>query len=102
MNRKRPTGNATAATRTMGGRDTELRIIGGTFRGRKLHYHGDPIVRPMKPRVREAMFNLISTESEGRHAFDLFAGTGARGLEARSRGAQPATFIERHVPTSQV
>jgi 16S rRNA (guanine966-N2)-methyltransferase len=88
--------------RTMGSRDTDLRIIGGTFRGRKLHYHGDPIVRPMKHRVREAIFNLISTESDGRHAFDLFAGTGALGLEALSRGAQRATFIERHVPTSQV
>src|SRR5882757_9340606 len=87
---------------TASGRDTDLRIIGGHFRGRKLRYHGDPIVRPMKHRVREAIFNLISTESAGRHAIDLFAGTGALGLEALSRGAERATFIERHVPTSQV
>jgi 16S rRNA (guanine966-N2)-methyltransferase len=90
------------ATRTDPGRDTELRIIGGNFRGRKLHYHGDPLVRPMKHRVREAIFNLISTESEGRHAIDLFAGTGALGLEALSRGARSATFIEKHVPSARV
>ncbi|MGD9633781.1 MAG: RsmD family RNA methyltransferase [Pirellulales bacterium] len=85
-----------------GGRDTELRIIGGTFRGRRLRYHGDPIVRPMKHRVREAIFNLISTESTGRHVIDLFSGTGALGLEALSRGAASATFIERHVPSAQI
>jgi 16S rRNA (guanine966-N2)-methyltransferase len=84
------------------GRDTELRIIGGQFRGRKLRYHGDPVVRPMKHRVREAIFNLISTESAGRHVIDLFAGTGALGIEALSRGATSATFIERHVPSAQV
>ena len=80
----------------------DLRIIGGTFRGRKLRYHGDPATRPMKHRVREAIFNLISTESKGRHAIDLFAGTGALGLEALSRGATSATFIEKHVPTARV
>ncbi len=81
---------------------TDLRIIGGEFRGSKLRYHGDAVTRPMKHRVREAIFNLISTESEGRHAIDLFAGTGALGLEALSRGARSATFIEKHVPTARV
>jgi len=81
---------------------TELRIIGGKFRASKLRYHGDPLTRPMKHRVREAIFNLISTESEGLHAIDLFAGTGALGLEAISRGAVSATFIEKHVPTARV
>jgi 16S rRNA (guanine966-N2)-methyltransferase len=84
------------------GRDTELRIIGGDFRGRRLRYHGDPVVRPMKHRVREAIFNLLSTEPQGRHAIDLFAGTGALGLEALSRGAESATFIEKHVPTARI
>jgi 16S rRNA (guanine966-N2)-methyltransferase len=79
-----------------------LRIIGGTFRGRKLLYHGDPRTRPMKDRVRESVFNLISTGSKGRHAIDLFAGTGALGLEAISRGAERATFVERHQPTAAV
>lgn len=76
--------------------------MGGRFRGRKLCYHGDPIVRPMKHRVRESIFNLISTESGGRHAIDLFAGTGALALEALSRGAERATLIEKHVPTARV
>ena len=84
------------------GTDTELRIIGGKFRGSKLRYHGDRSVRPMKHRVREAIFNLITTEVNGRHAIDLFAGTGALGLEALSRGAAGATLIEKHVPTARV
>jgi 16S rRNA (guanine966-N2)-methyltransferase len=84
------------------GRDTEVRIIGGTFRGRRLAYHGDPVVRPMKHRTREAIFNLVSTECMGRHAIDLFAGTGALGLEALSRGAASATFIEKHVPSARI
>jgi 16S rRNA (guanine966-N2)-methyltransferase len=83
-------------------RETEVRIVGGAFRGRRLHYHGDTTVRPMKHRTREAIFNLISTECAGRHAIDLFAGTGALGLEALSRGAESATFIEKHVPTARV
>lgn len=81
---------------------TELRIIGGHFRNSKLQYHGDPVTRPMKERVREALFNLVSTECNGKHAIDLFAGTGALGLEAISRGAISATFIEKHIPTARV
>jgi 16S rRNA (guanine966-N2)-methyltransferase len=87
---------------TADGRDTEVRIVGGTFRGRRLAYHGDPLVRPMKHRTREAIFNLVSTECTGLHAIDLFAGTGALGLEALSRGAATATFIEKHVPSARI
>jgi len=83
-------------------RDAEVRIIGGEFRGRRLRYHGDRSVRPMKHRTREAIFNLVSTECVGRHAIDLFAGTGALGLEALSRGATSATLIEKHVPTARI
>src|SRR5436305_10192051 len=83
-------------------READVRIIGGTFRGRRLQYHGDPVVRPMNHRTREAMFNLISTECNNRHAIDLFAGTGALGLEALSRGAASATFIEKHVPSARI
>lgn len=82
--------------------DVDLRIVGGQYRGSKLAYHGDPVTRPMKHRVRESIFNLVGTEAEGRHAIDLFAGTGALGLEALSRGASQATFIERHIPTAKV
>jgi 16S rRNA (guanine966-N2)-methyltransferase len=81
---------------------TPLRIIGGRFRGRKLLYSGDDRVRPMKDRVREALFNLVGPAIKGKHAIDLFAGTGALGLEALSRGAGRATFIERHFPTARV
>jgi 16S rRNA (guanine966-N2)-methyltransferase len=56
----------------------------------------------MKDRVREALFNLIGPDAIGKHAIDLFAGTGALGLEAISRGAAKATFIERHFPTARV
>jgi 16S rRNA (guanine966-N2)-methyltransferase len=83
-------------------RDSEVRIVGGEFRGRRLQYHGDPTVRPMKHSTREAIFNLVSTECTGRHAVDLFAGTGALGLEALSRGATSATLIEKHVPSARV
>jgi 16S rRNA (guanine966-N2)-methyltransferase len=79
-----------------------LRIIGGHFRGRKLRYDGDPRTRPMKDRVREAIFNLLGPSVRGSWAIDLFAGTGALGLEAISRGAARATFIERHFPTAAV
>jgi 16S rRNA (guanine966-N2)-methyltransferase len=79
-----------------------LRIIGGSLRRRKLQYSGDPRTRPMKDRVREAVFNLLGTQVAGSHAIDLFAGTGALGLEAISRGATKGTFIERHYPTSKL
>lgn len=79
-----------------------LRIIGGKFRGRKLTYSGDRTVRPMKDRVREALFNLIGPHLRRMHVLDLFAGTGAVGLEALSRGAHHVTFVERHYPTAAV
>lgn len=79
-----------------------LRIIGGRLRGRKLLYSGLRRLRPMKDRVREAVFNLLGPSVEGKHALDLFAGTGALGLEAISRGAAAATLIEQHFPTAAV
>jgi len=98
--RKNPAGNAAARQQ-----DTEvagIRIIGGTLRGRLLEYSGDVRTRPMKDRVRESVFNLIGPAVAGTHAIDLFAGTGALGLEALSRGAAWATLIERHHPTTQL
>ncbi|NQU24976.1 MAG: 16S rRNA (guanine(966)-N(2))-methyltransferase RsmD [Candidatus Nealsonbacteria bacterium] len=79
-----------------------LRIIGGRFRGRKLAYGGDRRVRPMKDRVREAIFNLVGPAIRDKHAIDLFAGTGALGLEALSRGAKRVTLIEQHFPTAAI
>ena len=89
-------GPPTAKTTPVG-----VRIIGGTFRGRRLEYSGDLRTRPMKDRVREALFNLLGTGVEGKIAIDLFAGTGALALEALSRKASRAIFIERHRPTAQ-
>ncbi len=79
-----------------------LRIIGGRFRRRKLCYSGDARTRPMKDRVREALFNLLGRAVEGKIAIDLFAGTGALALEALSRGALRAVAIEMHRPTARL
>jgi 16S rRNA (guanine966-N2)-methyltransferase len=56
----------------------------------------------MKDRVREAIFNLLGDDVLGKHALDLFAGTGALGFEALSRGAARATFVEQHFPTARI
>ena len=79
-----------------------LRIIGGSLRGRKLQYVGDNRVRPMKDRVREAVFNLIGPAIKGMYVIDLFGGTGATAIEAISRGAVSATIIEIHLPTASL
>lgn len=76
-----------------------VRIIGGALRGRRLEYSGDPRTRPMKDRVREAVFNLLG-DIDGMTAIDLFAGTGALGFEALSRGAKASVFVEQHFPTA--
>lgn len=78
-----------------------VRIIGGTLRGRTLPFGGDPHVRPMKDRVREAVFNLIADDVKDRQVIDLFAGTGVLGFEALSRGAARALLLERHFPTAK-
>ncbi len=80
--------------------DQPPRIIGGTLRGRRLpHIPGGP-TRPMKDRVREVLFDLVGPAVRGALAIDLFAGTGALGFEAISRGADRAVFAERHFPTA--
>ena len=83
-------------------RPVGLRIISGKLRRRKLAYSGSPDVRPMKDRVREAVFNLLGYTVEGAHALDLFAGTGALGLECISRGAVRATMIEQDTRTAEL
>ncbi len=79
-----------------------VRIIGGNLRGRTLPFPTDPRTRPMKDRIREALFNLLGPAIQGTHAVDLFAGTGVLGFEALSRGADRATLIERYVPTAKL
>jgi 16S rRNA (guanine966-N2)-methyltransferase len=100
--RERSQGRRARPPRGAGAPPIGLRIIGGRLRGRKLPYSGDPQLRPMKDRVREAVFNLLGPSVEGKHAVDLFAGTGALALEAISRGAARATLIEHHVPTAAI
>jgi 16S rRNA (guanine966-N2)-methyltransferase len=72
-----------------------LRIIGGTFRGRKIEQPELDTVRPTKDRIREAIFNVIAEAIPDANVLDLFAGSGAFGLEALSREAQKAVFIEK-------
>jgi 16S rRNA (guanine966-N2)-methyltransferase len=72
-----------------------LRIIGGTWRGRKLRFPASEAIRPTPDRVRETLFNWLGARVHGARALDLFAGSGALGLEALSRGAAHVTFVEQ-------
>lgn len=72
-----------------------LRIIGGTWRGRRLRFPPSPEIRPTPDRVRETLFNWLAAHVPGARCLDLFAGSGALGLEALSRGAAHVTFVER-------
>jgi 16S rRNA (guanine966-N2)-methyltransferase len=72
------------------------RIVSGTWRGRRLTVPKDGGVRPTAERVREAWLNILGSELIGARVVDLFAGSGALGLEALSRGATHATFVEMH------
>jgi len=72
-----------------------LRIIGGTWRGRKLRFPAAAAIRPTPDRVRETLFNWLGAATAGARCLDAFAGSGALGLEALSRGAAHVTFIEQ-------
>jgi 16S rRNA (guanine966-N2)-methyltransferase len=72
-----------------------LRIIGGDWRGRRIRFPGKGGIRPTPDRVRETLFNWLMAKVPGSRCLDLFAGSGALGLEALSRGAAHATFVER-------
>ncbi|HEV7135601.1 MAG TPA: 16S rRNA (guanine(966)-N(2))-methyltransferase RsmD [Steroidobacteraceae bacterium] len=72
-----------------------LRIIAGAWRGRRLRFPPSPQIRPTPDRVRETLFNWLSLRVPGARCLDLFAGSGALGLEALSRGAAHVTFVER-------
>ena len=71
-----------------------MRITGGEFGGRNLKVPKSDAIRPTQDRVREAVFNIIQFEVAGSDFLDLFAGSGAVGLEALSRGAKSVTFVE--------
>ena len=83
----RPVQNRTAQTR-------ELRIIAGQWRGRRWRFPAGPDIRPTPDRVRETLFNWLAPHIRGARVLDLFAGSGALGLESLSRGAAHATFVD--------
>jgi 16S rRNA (guanine966-N2)-methyltransferase len=72
-----------------------LRIIAGRHRGRKVQFPAGVDIRPTPDRVRETLFNWLQPRLDGARVLDLFAGSGALGLEALSRGAAQVTFVER-------
>lgn len=73
-----------------------MRVITGSARGRKLQAPEGFVTRPTSDRVKEAIFSIVQFELEGRRVLDLFAGSGQMGIEALSRGAVTATFVERN------
>lgn len=79
-----------------------LRVVGGRLRGRRLATPPGRHTRPTADKVREAIFNTLAglLAVEGVHALDLYAGSGALGIEALSRGAAACTFVEQHARTA--
>ncbi len=72
-----------------------LRIVAGKWRSRLLQIIDEPELRPTSERIRETLFNWLLPMTEGARCLDLFAGTGALGIEAMSRGAGQVVFIEK-------
>ena len=83
-----------------GGRNS-VRIIGGGWRGRRVNFPDIPGLRPTPDRVRETLFNWLQHDIAGARCLDLFAGSGALGLEALSRGAKELVFVEQAVAASR-
>jgi len=77
-----------------------LRIVAGRLRGRRLLVPPDPALRPTSERVREALFNILGQDLSGFDVLDLFAGSGALGFEALSRGARRVVFVELNPQTA--
>ena len=81
----------------------KLRVIGGLFRGRPLQSVGGRGTRPLLGQVREALFSILGQDRvEGAEVWDLFAGTGANGIEALSRGARRVVFVEKSAQALRV
>ena len=72
-----------------------MRVITGSARGRRLKTPDNDAIRPTADSVKEAVFNIVQFDVEGRRVLDLFAGTGQLGIEALSRGAASAVFVDR-------
>ena len=79
-----------------------MRVIAGTAGGRKLEAPKGMHTRPTPDRVREALFSILYDRATDARVLDLFAGTGALGIEALSRGAARAVFVEQDLPTASL
>jgi 16S rRNA (guanine966-N2)-methyltransferase len=77
------------------GQRNQIRLIGGTHRGRRLEFPDSPGLRPSADRTRETLFNWLQPLLPGARCLDLFAGSGALGFEAASRGAGAVTLLEQ-------
>ena len=92
--------NLKTESNASGGRNS-VRIIGGGWRGRRISFPDIPGLRPTPDRVRETLFNWLQHAVAGTRCLDLFAGSGALGLEALSRGAKQLVFVEQAVAASR-
>jgi len=77
-----------------------MRVIAGKYRSRTLRSLKGQAMRPTSDRLRETLFNILGPAVEGSLFVDLYAGTGAVGIEALSRGARAAIFVEQHAPAT--
>jgi len=77
-------------------KDAGLRIIGGDLKGKKLYSIPGTTIRPTADRLRESIFNILSFRVQDAVVLDLFAGTGALGIEALSRGAESVVFVDNN------
>src|ERR1700730_12896123 len=77
-----------------------MRVIAGTYRSRILKSLKGLALRPTSDRLRETLFNVLGSRVQGSRFLDVFAGTGAVGIEALSRGAMHVSFIENHAPSA--
>src|SRR4051812_50137472 len=75
-----------------------MRVVAGDYGGRRLQAPAGRSTRPTSDRVREALFSILGERVAGARVLDLFAGSGALGIEALSRGAREATFVDNPAP----
>ena len=106
MARRKPPGRAPHPAKSRSSNNNsptsgELRIIGGDWRSRKLRFPATGGVRPSPARTRETLFNWLAMHLPGARCLDLFAGSGALGLEALSRGAAHATLVDHTQPLAR-
>ena len=82
-------------------RQAATRIIGGKYKGTKLVFKPNKMLRPTESKTKETLFNWLLNDLDKKKCLDMFAGTGSLGLEAISRGASNVVFIEKQLKLSQ-